>query len=350
MPPHPLDLDRRRFLRLTGIAGGAALLAACGSGGESSGSGDGFGSVAMQLSWVKNVEFGGQYMADARGYFTQAGFSGVELLAGGAAGTSAETALVTGRAWIGISAPLITAPAIAQGAELKVVGATFQKNPFAVISLEGAPIPDARALIGKRIGVQDSNDIVWNALLAANGIEPGQVTRVPFQFDPTPITTGEVDGYVGYSTSGAATLTRRGFPATQFLFADIGLPLVGETLVVAQQTIDEERDKLKGFLTALARGWSDAVAEPAEAARLAAEVYGKDQNLDAGEQEAIMGRQAELIVSPETQANGLLTVSDELIAANMASLGLAGIDLPAEKLFDLAPLREVYRDNPGLGA
>jgi ABC-type nitrate/sulfonate/bicarbonate transport system substrate-binding protein len=205
-------------------------------------------------------------------------------------------------------------------------------------------------MIGKRIGVQDSNDIVWNALLAANGIEPGQVTRVPFQYDPTPITTGDVDGYIGYSTSGAATLSRRGFPATQFLFADNGLPLVGETLVVAQQTIDEERDKLKAFLTALARGWSDAVAEPAEAARLATEVYGKDQNLNAGEQEAIMRRQMELIVSPETQANGLLTVSDELIAANMAALGLAGIGMPAEQLFDLAPLREVYRDNPGLGA
>lgn len=338
--------DRRRFLRLSGLAlGGSALLSACGGNASSGSSG---GSVSMQLSWVKNVEFAGQYFADSRGYFTQGGFERVELLAGGAAGTSAEAAIATGRAWIGVSAPLITAPAIKQGAPLKIVAATYQKNPFAVVSLQGNPIPDAKAMIGKRIGVQDANDLAFNALLKANGIDPGQLTRVPFQFDPTPITTGQIDGYLGFSTSGAATLARRGVPATQFLFADNGLPLVGETLIVAQQTIDEERDKLKAFLKAMVRGWKDAIADPAGAARLAVDNYGKDQNLQVAEQEGMMQRQAELIVSDETKANGLLTVSDELIKANVDSLKFAGIDIAAADLFDLAPLREVYQENPDL--
>ena len=54
LPATSLPLDRRRFLRLSGLAlGGSALLTACG--GTSSSSSSGFGTVPMQLSWVKNV-------------------------------------------------------------------------------------------------------------------------------------------------------------------------------------------------------------------------------------------------------------------------------------------------------
>ena len=45
-----------------------------------------FGEIAVQLSWIKNIEFAGEFMADSKGYYTDAGFSKVDLLAGGAAG------------------------------------------------------------------------------------------------------------------------------------------------------------------------------------------------------------------------------------------------------------------------
>ncbi|NAZ81824.1 ABC transporter substrate-binding protein [Kineococcus sp. R8] len=339
-----------------GAAGGAALLAACGSGTESptagaSGGSSGaasFGAVTVQLSWVKNVEFAGEFLADDRGYYRDAGFDSVELTAGGAAGTSAEAALATGRAFLGVSAPLITAPAITQGAALKIVGATFQKNPFVVVSLEAAPIPSPKDMVGKKIGVQDSNDLAWNALLKANDLDPASITRVPFQSNLAAITTGEVDGYIGYSTSGAAALSATGTPATQFLFADNGLPLFGETLVVAQQSIDDERAKLKAFLAATARGWSDAVADQAAAAQVVVTKYGKDLGLAADAQQAVMGRQAELMVSEETKANGLLTMSDELIAASLRSLAAAGITIEAGDLFDPSLLAEVYEEDPSL--
>ncbi|MEV0164920.1 ABC transporter substrate-binding protein [Nonomuraea fuscirosea] len=343
-------LDRRAFLRTTGLAGLALGLAACGDDGGTTGSasGGGFGAVKLQLSWKKNVEFAGEYFADTNGHFKNAGFTQVELLSGGGSGTSVESGLATGRCWAGLSAPTITAPAVLQGAQLKIVGATFQKNPFAIVSLNKNPIKEAKDLAGKKIGVQDSNELVWNALLKANGLDASSVTRVPFQSDPSMLTSGQLDGYVGFVTSGPVNLRMQGHDPAYLLLADAGLPLVAETFTVTQETIDNERDKLKAFLTAEIKGWKDAVADPAKSAELAATVYGKDQNLDVKEQTEEAKMQNELVVTPDAKANGLFTMTPELIGQNIESLAKAGLNIKAEQLFDLSILNEIYQADPSL--
>ncbi|MGN2635588.1 ABC transporter substrate-binding protein [Nocardia takedensis] len=349
--------DRRRFLRysaLTGaVLGGAATLAACGddaaeSSGGSRADGSKFGAVAIQLSWLKNIEFAGEYFADSRGYFRDAGFGAVDLIAGGAASTSVEAGLDTGKVWLGLSAPQTTAPAILEGLPAKIVATTFQKNPFCIVSSAGKPIGSPQEMKGRKIGVQDTNQLIFNALLAANDMKPSDVTIVPAQYDPTPLANGEVDGWVSYVTNEPITLAAKGFPNANFLFADYNLPLVAETLTVLQSTIDDERDKLKAFLAAEIKGWKDAVADPAESARLAVEVYGKDQNLDLAEQTQEATAQNGLVVSADTAANGLLTMTDRLVEQNIAALRTAKIDITADQLFDLSVLREVYAENPGL--
>ncbi|MET7770683.1 ABC transporter substrate-binding protein [Nocardia sp. NPDC005366] len=349
--------DRRSFFRysaLTGaVLGGAGALAACGddsssSSGGSTPDGSKFGSVAVQLSWLKNIEFAGEYFADSKGYFKDAGFGSVNLIAGGAASTSVEAGLDTGKVWLGLSAPQTTAPAILEGLPAKIVGATYQKNPFCIVSAAGKPIKSPQEMKGRKIGVQDTNQLIFNALLTANGMKPTDVTIVPAQFDPTPLANGEVDGWVSYVTNEPITLAAKGFANANFLFADFGLPLVAETLTVTQSTIDKERDKLKAFLVAEVKGWKAAVADPAESARLAVEVYGKDQKLDLAEQTKEATAQNDLVLSADTAANGLLSMTDQLIEQNIAALRTAGIDIKAGQLFDLSILREVYAENPGM--
>jgi ABC-type nitrate/sulfonate/bicarbonate transport system substrate-binding protein len=354
-------LGRRSFLRMAGLAGlgvaGAGALAACGgsdtgasTGGSSSGGTADYGDLAIQLSWIKNIEFAGEYFADSKGYYSDAGFSGVNLIAGGAAGTSAEAAVTTGKALVGLSAPTLTAPAINEGAPLKIIGATFQKNAFCIVSLaDKNPIPDPESMKGKKIGVQSGgNEQIFAGLLKANGIDPSSLTIVPVQYDPTVVTTGEVDGFMAYVTNEPILLKGKGFKTVQFLFADHGLPLVTETFTVAQQTIDEDRDKLKAFLKAEVLGWTDALNNPEEGAKLAVEQYGKDLNLNLDEQIEEINAQAALIVSEDTVKNGLFTMTDELIATNIESLATAGTTITAEELFDLSLLQEVYSEDPSL--
>jgi ABC-type nitrate/sulfonate/bicarbonate transport system substrate-binding protein len=350
----PAAVDRRTFLRRSGLAavalGGTTALAACGtpSNPAAAASGAKYGTVAAQLSWIKNVEFAGEYFAADKGYYTAAGFGAVDLVAGGAAGTAAEAGLDTGRIWIGLSAPQLTAPAVLNGLAAKIVGATYQKNPFCIVSSASSPLTTPHALIGKKIGVQDSNQLIFSALLDANNIDPTSITTIPVQFDPSPLANGDVDGWVGFTTVEPIALAAKGFPNHVMLFADFHLPLVAETFTVRQDTIDHERDKLKAFLTAEIKGWRDAVADPAGAARLATTVYGKDQNLDIAEQTQEATAQNTLIVSDDTRANGLFTITDTLINANIAALHNAKIDIQPNQLFDMSLLTEIYSEHPDL--
>ena len=117
---------------------------------------------------------------------------------------------------------------------------------------------------------------------------------------------------------------------------------------VAQETIDNQRDMLKAYLVAEILGWTDAVADPAGAAALAVNTYGKDLGLDLAGQTEQATAQNELIVSADTKANGLFTLSEALQTQIIKALGDIGITIKAEDLFDLSMLNEIYADNPSL--
>ncbi|GAA2053770.1 ABC transporter substrate-binding protein [Williamsia deligens] len=346
------SVDRRSFLRYSLMAGGATgalgvsgLLAACSSSSSSSAS----GAEKVQLSWIKNIEFAGEYHALSKGYYKAAGFTpDPELITGGGAGTGVETGLTSKKVWTGTTAPQLTAPVILQGAKLKTVAATFQKNPFCIMSSESKPITTPAEMKGKKIGVQASNENVFKALLTANGLTEDDIQKITVQYDPTPLTKGEVDGWVAYTTNEPITLAAQGFATATLPFADHNLPLVAETFVVRQETIDTERDKLKRFLKAEVMGWNDAVADPQKSAELAVNVYGKSLGLKMDDQLKQAQAQNLLVASADTKANGLLTMTEELIDANIEALAKAGYSIKAADIFDMSLINEVHQENPDL--
>ncbi|PRY16646.1 ABC transporter substrate-binding protein [Kineococcus rhizosphaerae] len=354
-------LSRRSLLFGAAGLGTLGTLAACGGGtdsstGSSSSGSSGFGELTVQLSWIKNIEFAGEYFADSKGYYTKAGFSKVNLVAGGSAGTAAEAMVLSKKATVGLSSPTLTGPAIVnEQAPLKIIGTTFQKNPFCLVSMEqGKPVRTVADLAGKRIGIQTGgNETIFDGFCKANGIDKSTFEIVPVQYDPSVVVSKDVDAFMAYLTNEPILLAARqvdGQPIVPVTlgFADNGLPVVAETFTVLQSTIDDQRDMLKAFLKAEIQGWTDAVADAAASAALAVNTYGKDQKLDLAEQQKEAEAQAALIVSDDTKKNGLFTMTDALVEQNIKSLEEMGTTISAKDLFDLSLLDEVYQDNPDL--
>jgi ABC-type nitrate/sulfonate/bicarbonate transport system substrate-binding protein len=348
----------KRAALVAGFAAASLALAACSSsdddtptaeptGADMAAPAD-FGELNLQLSWIKNEEFSGEFFADSKGYYTDQGFSTVNLIPGPSTGVAE---LASGAADVALSDAISIGAAVGnEGAPLKIIATTYQKNPFTVLSLkDGGNIQTPQDLIGKKIGVQDSNTSLFLALLAANNISPDQLTIVPVQYDPAPLTNGEVDGFIAYLTNEAITVAASGVETTNLPFADNGLPFVAETFTVTDDTLTNKRDEIKAFLMAEIMGWKDAVADPAEGARLAYEQYGADLGLDPANSEAGAIAQAEeLVTSDETAANGLFTISDSLKDQTITSLAGAGITVTKEQLFDTSIIDEIYAEHPEL--
>lgn len=372
---HPLS--RRKFLHLSGgamlgtaLAGtgaASALLAACGSSSKSTsgaspttaaaasgsattaaGAKADYGSVSIQLSWIKNDEFSGEFLADTRGYYKAEGFSGVNLLSGGP-NVATEPVVASGKALAGLSSPDITSPAILKGAPLVIIGAQYQKSPFAIMSLAKKPINNPQEMIGKKIGVQSGNQSVWNSFLKANNIDPSKIHVVPVQFDPSPLAAGQVDGWFSYFTNEPNLLRAKGVDVVTFLFNDFGYPLVSETYAVLKSnTTGAAREKLKALLRAEIKGWHDSIADPAAGPTLAVNVYGKTLGLEVHEQTLESHSQNQLILTPDTQKNGIFTLTDALIEDSIKTLAIGGINITPAKLFDMSLINEVYEEDPSL--
>ncbi|TFD21675.1 ABC transporter substrate-binding protein [Cryobacterium sp. TMS1-13-1] len=330
-------------LALTACAGSDTPDAA-GTAGE----GASFGDASIQFSWIKNAEFMGEYLADQNGYFAEAGFDAVDMIEGPA---SIEAAVISGNVDVGIGNAISTGTIIAnEGAPLKIIGATYQKNPFTILSLaDKGNIAGLDDLKGKTIGVQASNLSLWEAFLEINDIDEDSLTTLPVQYDPTPLFNGEVDGWFSYLTNESIDAELLGLDPVNLPLADFGLPFVAETLTVTDDAIKNDREKLKALLVAEIRGWTDAINDPAAAAKLTVDTYGPTFDLTI-EKET---RQAEiqstdLVVSADTLANGLFTISSELQQQSIDTLEATGLTITASQLFDLTLLAEVYAENPDL--
>jgi ABC-type nitrate/sulfonate/bicarbonate transport system substrate-binding protein len=353
--------SRRRFLTSAGFgAAGLAALAACGGNTASPGAAapsasstavapGAYGTLALQLSWIKNNEFVGEFFADSKGYYTEAGFDKVDLVTGPV--DSADALVVAGTVDVGLSAPDATARLITeQGADLVIIGSTYQKNPFCILSLEeGKPIRTVADLAGKTIGIQaGTNQSIFEGFCKANNVDTSTFKTTVVQFEPTPLTEKKVDGFMAYLVNEPFIVEADGFTPVTLSFAENGLPLTAETFCVTRSALAENRDKFKAFLTAEIKGWSDAVADPEAGARLTVDTYGKGLGLKYEGQLKQIKAQNELVVSADTRKFGLFTLTDALVAQIIGAVAAVGIAITAEELFDLSLLKEIYAANPDL--
>jgi ABC-type nitrate/sulfonate/bicarbonate transport system substrate-binding protein len=355
-------LSRRIGAIAAAVLASTLVLSGCASGGSAptttggADEGASYGDISVQYSWIKNEEFAGEFYAYENGYYDEAGFGEVTGVAGPDTGVAK---LLSGTVQFALSDAASVGAAVAeQDAPLKIIGATFQKNPFTILSLtDGGNIATPDDLIGKKIGVQDSNASVFAALLAANDIDPSELEIVPVDFDPTPLINGEVDGFMAYLTNEAITVEMAGYPVTNLAYAENGLPYVAETFTVTDQYLAENRDLIKAFLTAEIKGWTDTFTQPIDdTVSLVTTYYNESAaagdltfgELDPAKVAAGIEAQALLISTDETEANGLFTISDELKKQTLASLAASGWDLEADDLFDTSIIDEIYAENPDL--
>ncbi len=315
----------------TAAAGGAATTAAPGS----------LGQLSFVGPWVFDVETGGEFVADAKGFWTQQGFSSVNIIPSGPNAPAQEQVIATGKGLVAVTSLDSTAAAIEKGLPIVVIGTQYQKNPFCIMSAASNPLKTPQDMIGKKIGVQSPNDAVWAAFLKANNIDASKVDKVVVQFDPTPLTQGQVDGWFSFITNEPIELKLKGFNTVTFLLADFNYPEAGNVYICTTDSLKSARNKVKAAMIGDILGWKETLTNPSEASQLAVQ---KGQGLTMQQELLQAYAQANLIVTPDSQAHGLFYMTPEFQAANIKTLGIGGTNVTASQTFDMSLLDEIYQD------
>lgn len=341
-------IDRRTFLRrasLTGLAVGVApsVLLACGDDDDSSAAGGDFGTLNLQLNWITNAEFAGSYVAVEEGYYEANGFSEVNIVPGGP-DVAVEPAVVAGQSKFAYTISESMSAAVAEGADLRVIAAGFQNNPFGVMSMADNPLTSPQDMVGKKIGVQAVNDALWDALLGINEIDPDSVEKIPAGFDPAPFVNGEVDGWFSFVTNEPNILRAEGIDVVDFSLSDFGFELYQQLIITTGEVLENEPDLLVAALRSEIQGWQATIADPEIGLKHTLETYGASLGLD---EEAsineINDQINRMMVTPTTDEKGIYYMAEEDIAANVATLESIGLPVDAS-IYTTEILDQVYAD------
>ncbi len=337
-------MNRRNFLRgiMNAACGVVALgtvmtVAACSTTG-------GTAAPTMQLNWVYDFAAAGPVLAEVDKYFAKTGAGDVQLQPGGS-NIAPDPIVASGKALVGVSSPEVTAAANKGGANLKIVAATLQSNPYTVLSLAGDPIRRPQDLVGKTIAVEPTAMTPWRGFLAVNGIDPESVKTVPPNYDLSLLTTGKVDGYLAFVTNDEVTLKTKGVDYVSMPFDKNGYPSVGETIMVDESSLTSRRDEVKKLIHAVILGWQAAAADPSGTASVIVDHYGESLGLTLDDQTAKLQAMAPLIIVPGT-TNRVLQVTPDRASATVESLRKAGVPVDVDGLFDLSIVDEIYAENP----
>jgi len=338
-------LSRREFLRNAGIGlTGAAAIALTGSGavaaaGRPRATERALTSFPVQLSWVKDAEFAGYYLADHLGYYKEAGLD-VTLTAGGP-NVTVEQVVASGRAIVGLDSSDFITEARDQGAPLVIVGAGFQKNPLGIMSLKKEHITSPKDLVGKKLGIPNGEQSQVTTFLKLNHVDPSSVHYLPYGTDPTPIANGELDAALAFTTTDPYLLQSKGFQTNTMLLADYGYNVFNDCPFVTEDTMKSHRAELVAFMKATIRGWEYNIAHPKAVIPLILGNYGKSLGFTYDSQYFQNVSQNPLYQDAATHAHGLFWMAPSDIAINLRTMSAAKIKT-VPSIFDLSILEEVY--------
>jgi len=203
-----------------------------------------------------------------------------------------------------LSAPPVVLGA-GQGLPITVVGVAANESP--VVILADASIKTPQDLVGKKVAVQTDQfeGAVWEAFLAATGVDASQVTVVPSDdAAQAQFISGAIDAIViFYPTPGTVALQNGRAGEESVLKMQDYVPTYGHTIVANNKFLNSKPDAVKGFLKAWAESTKYAVAHPDEALTL---LQSKCPELDATTAKFTLDSYLAAYNSDYSQQNGYL--------------------------------------------
>jgi len=224
--------------------------------------------VSMTLDWVFQGPNSGFMLAHDKGFYQQAGLD-VSITAGKGSVSTAQ--LVASRATqFGFSDGYVVGSGVAKGMGIKSIGSVFRRNPAAVVVLVDSGITTPKDLEGKTIAITAGSAQFqqWPAFAKGAGLDASKIEIV--NLDPAGVgpalISGKVPAIAGFAQGYVPAIEIRGKKQTRiFWYADYGVTVVSNGIIVHDDLIKSDPDLVRGFVTATIKGFLYSRKNPDEA-------------------------------------------------------------------------------------
>ncbi|MCR5034164.1 MAG: ABC transporter substrate-binding protein [Clostridia bacterium] len=251
-------------------------LAACGGSAEendANGTADAT-AITFVLDWTPNTNHTGIYVADALGYFDEAGLK-VEIVQPPDDG--AEAMVASGQAQFGVSFQDYLVPALA-GPEktmpITAVAAILQHNISGIMSAKEKGIDSPKKMEGHSYATWELpiEQAIIKRCVEAEGGDFSSIEMLPETIDDevTALKSDQVDCIWVYYGWAGINAEIKDFAINYFAFKDIdpAFDYYSPVIIANDAFLADNPDTAKAFLAAVAKGYEYAIENPEEAAEI----------------------------------------------------------------------------------
>lgn len=271
-----MDMMKKRILAMALVLVMMIMGTGCASKNNESNDNKELTKITFVLDWTPNTNHTGLYVAQAKGYFAEAGLE-VEIVQPPEDG--AEVLVASGKAQFGVSFQDTMAPALVGDDALPItaVAALIQHNTSGIISRSGEGLDTPKGMEGKQYATWNSpvELATIKSVVEADGGDYDKVVLIPSTVtdEVSALQTKSVDAiWIFYGWAGVKAEIS-GLETDYFAFADIDpvFDYYTPVLISGTEFLEQNPDTAKAFLSALAKGYEYAVADPEGAAAILCE-------------------------------------------------------------------------------
>ncbi len=261
----PSAMTRRRMIKQSGLAAGALAFFAKS---PAVWAASPLKPVNLTLDWIYQGPNAGFMLAKDKGFYRDAGLD-VALTPGKGSVSTAQ--LVASRATqFGFCDGFVIGSGVAKGMGLRSVGSIYRRNPAAVIVLADSGINVPKDLEGKNVAITAGSAQFqqWPAFLKGAGVDAAKIQVV--NLDPAGVgaalISGRVPAIAGFAQGYVPTVEIRGKKPTRiFWYADYGVTVVSNSIIVHNDLLKSDPDLVKAFVTPTIKGFLYGRKNPDEA-------------------------------------------------------------------------------------